>query len=115
MHARTLIVLAAALQLSACANFMSDQAALYDQLTDQDVNLAAETLQRSLETLPDGATQRWANEGTGHEGAVTATRTYLSAGGQFCRDYREDLRLGDQTAQFFHAACRDEEGGWIWL
>ena len=115
MTVRTLIVLATALQLSGCAYSFGKQAALYDHLTEQDVILAADNLQQSLETLPDGTTGQWTNISNGHNGAVTPTSTYLSASGYFCRDYREDLRLGDQVGQFRHTACRDEQAGWIWL
>ena len=115
MSFRAIVPLAAALALTGCASIFGSQAALYDQLNDQDVALAADNLQRSLENLPDGSTGRWANAGNGNHGTVTPTNTYLSASGHFCRDYQEDLRLGDQTGQFRHTACRDEEAGWIWL
>ena len=115
MSVRKFLILAVSLQLSGCAGGFGNQAALYDQLTDQDVTLAAGNLQQSLESLPDGSTGRWANAGNGHSGSVTPTSTYLSAGGHFCRDYQEDLRLGDQVGQFRHTACRNGEAGWIWL
>lgn len=115
MCVRKFIVLAAALQLSGCAGIFDNQAALYDQLTDQDVTMAADNMQRSLESLPDGSAGRWTNVGTGHSGSVTPNRTYLSASGHFCRDYQEDLHLGDQVGQFRHTACRDDESGWVWL
>jgi surface antigen len=110
-----LTAVAAALLLSGCAAIMGDQAALYERLTDQDVALAADNLQESLETAPDGATRRWSNAESGHQGAITPTRTYLSANGRYCRDYREDLVIGDQAAGLHHTACRDDDAGWIWL
>ena len=115
MSMRTIVLLAAVLQFGGCAMIGSTQTALYDKLTDQDVVLASGNLQRSLENLPDGSTGRWTNSSNGHHGTVTPTSTYLSANGHFCRDYREDLRLGDQIGQFHHTACRDEQAGWIWL
>ncbi|MEZ5931295.1 MAG: RT0821/Lpp0805 family surface protein [Alphaproteobacteria bacterium] len=111
----SLIALAAALPLGACAAIMGDQAALYDRLTDRDVALAADNFQQSLETAPDGTARSWQNPETGHRGAITPTHTYLSASGQFCRDYRESLIIGEQSGDFSHTACRDDQAGWVWL
>lgn len=115
MVVRTIVLLTALLHLGACAGGFGTQAALYDQLTEQDVTLAADNMQRSLETLPDGSTGRWTNAGSGHSGAITPTGTYLSDSGHFCRDYQEDLSLGGKSAQFRHTACRDDKAGWVWL
>jgi hypothetical protein len=64
---------------------------------------------------PDGSTQSWANEQTGHRGSLTPTRTYISDSGSFCREYREELVVGEQSGRFYHAACRDENARWAWL
>ena len=115
MGRRTAIALVTLLQLGGCAALTGDQAALYDRLSDRDVALAAGTLQQSLETGPDGTPKPWRNAETGHQGAITPTRTFLSASGRFCRDYQEDLTIGDQSASFHHTACRDDSAGWSWL
>lgn len=112
---RTLVVLAATLLFGSCASIAGKQTDLYDQLTEQDVILASDNLQRSLEFLEDGETRRWTNTSNGHQGAITPTETYLSAGGAFCRNYREDLQLGDRAEQFHHTACRDDQAGWTWI
>jgi surface antigen len=115
MTFRSFLAVILVLQLGGCAAILGNRAALYERLSDRDVTLAAKTLQQSLENAPDSETRRWANESTGHGGSVTPIRTYLSESGRFCRDYREDLASDDQTASFYHTACRDEEAGWIWL
>jgi surface antigen len=103
------------LALAACAGVPASNTALYDRLDERDVVLAASTMQQALESAPDGATRDWANDANGHRGSITPTQTYLGANGHFCRDYREEVRLGDEVGRFHHSACRDETERWVWL
>src|SRR5262245_11723051 len=105
---RMLLPLALALTLGACAGLTGSDAALYQSLADSDVKLASRTMQGTLESAPDGSTRSWANDQTGHRGSLTPTRTYVSDGGHFCREYHEELVVGDRSGTFHHAACRDE-------
>jgi surface antigen len=108
--------LGATLLLAACAGFTGGDPDLYQSMTDRDVALAAGLLQTTLESTPDGATRSWRSDDTGHRGSITPTRTYLSAAGHFCRDYREELTLGEQSGRFYHVACRaDDTATWAWL
>jgi surface antigen len=99
--------------LAGCA--LLPEEPLYGRLVDDDVTLAAATLQHALETARDGETRRWTNAATGHQGTVTPVRTELTAGGHFCRVYREELRIGGDAAAYEHRACRGEDGRWVWL
>lgn len=104
------------LLVAACAGLTGGDPDLYQSLTDRDVALAAGALQTTLESAPDGATRSWRNDDTGHRGSITPTRTYLSAAGHFCRDYREEVILAEQSGRFYHAACRDDDTAtWVWL
>jgi surface antigen len=107
--------LAIVLLLGACAGFAGGDPELYQGLNDRDVTLAAGLLQETLEGAPDGATRSWLNPDSGHRGTITPTRTYLSAAGTFCREYREELVVGEQTGRFQHSACRDDGARWRWL
>jgi surface antigen len=112
---RILFPPAMVLMLGACAGFTGGDAALYQSLADTDFQLASRTMQGTLESAPDGATRSWANDQTGHRGSLTPTRTYVSDSGSFCREYREELVVGDRSGTFHHAACRDENARWVWL
>jgi surface antigen len=113
---QTLPPLGIALLLAACAGLTGGDPDLYQGLTDHDVALAAGLLQTTLESTPDGATRGWHNDDSGHRGSITPTRTYLSAAGRFCRDYREELTLGAESGRFYHVACRDDDtAAWVWL
>jgi surface antigen len=112
---RLLLALAIVLPLGACAGLTGSDPALYQSLADSDVHLASRTMQGTLESAPDGSTRSWVNEQTGHRGSLTPTRTYVSGSGSFCREYREELVVGEQSGCFYHAACRDENARWVWL
>ncbi len=107
-HRLGLIVSCLAL-LAACAGRSVPDVDLYDALTEQDISLAARLLQRTLDHAPDGATRRWVNDQSGHSGAITPVRSYIASSGQFCRDYREGLSIGDDRADFFYSACRKND------
>ena len=97
------------LGLAACANDPGKKADPYAALTEIDVSIAAMLLQRTLDHAPDGTTRRWANDESGHSGAITPVRSYIAATGQYCRDYQEDLSINGQSRQFHYSACRDED------
>ena len=110
-----LVACLAPLAVVACAGVTGSNTALYDRLDERDVALAAAAMQESLESAPDGATRRWANDATGHGGSITPTRTYLGVNGRFCRDYREELTIGKEEGRYHHSACRDDAERWVWL
>lgn len=109
-----LVALAMAGSMGACATLGGDPA-LYQELAQTDVGIASRLVQTALERSPDGATRSSVNEQTGNSGTVTPTRTYLTGSGYFCRDYREELSVGERRGRYFHTACRDDEARWIWL
>lgn len=65
----------------------------------------------TLETTRTGVTTRWKNPDTGHEYAVTPTKTYESAEGP-CREYTMDAVIGGKTEQVYGTACRQPDGSW---
>jgi surface antigen len=115
MRSAVLIACLAVLALNACAGVTGSNTALYDTLDERDVTLAAGAVQQALETAPDGATRHWSNDANGHRGSITPTRTYLGANGHFCRDYREEVAVGNGVGRFDHSACRDDAERWVWL
>ena len=87
----------------------------YARLAPEDVALAAATMQKALESSPDGERLGWKNGATGRSGGITPLRTYVTAGGYYCRTYQEELRGADGADRFRHEACRNEDGAWVWL
>ena len=115
MRLRALLALAVVLSLGACAGLMGSDPELYRSFSDNDVQLASRTMQATLEHAPDGTTRRWSNGETGHSGSITPIRTYISDGGYFCREYREELVVGTESGSFDQVACRDDKARWVWL
>ena len=106
---------ALALSLVACAMIQGGDPGIYARLNDQDVQIAARLMQQTLEHAPDGTTRRWTNDATGHGGAVTPVRTYVTEDGHFCRDYREEIAAAGTEGRFLHTACRTDDAAWVWL
>lgn len=117
---RLLPALLALLPLAACADldggFGAGSTALYAELDDTDVALAAGALQSGLETGAQGDSTPWRNSASGHAGSITPRATFVSDSGHFCRRYDERLDLADgRTGTIANIACRDDDGRWSWI
>jgi surface antigen len=66
----------------------------------------------ALEKRLSGAAIEWSNPGSGLHGAVTPTRTFRDAAGQWCREYEETIRSGDDVEHRRGIACRTGNGEW---
>jgi surface antigen len=85
---------------------------LYRQMTDADVTMANAALDRSLERNPSGTPAAWRNRGSGNGGSITPLRTWKTAAGVYCRDYREVVDIGRASEAYTAAACRQTDGLW---
>lgn len=82
------------------------------RLDDRDKRMAAEAAQQAFETRPTGQSVAWTNPDSGNRGSVTPTRTYQLAGGQYCRQYRQDVWIGNEKHEATGTACRRADGTW---
>ena len=73
---------------------------------------AARTQHQALEYNRTGQASSWSNPDNGNTGTVTPVRTYQAAGGQNCREYRHDVRIGDKSETVIGQACRQADGTW---
>jgi len=88
---------------------------LHDEMTDQDVELAVATMQRALDTRPNGGTMSWTNADSGNSGVIRPIDAVMTEGGYPCRRYEERLTVDARTASYESRACRNDAGRWIWL
>jgi surface antigen len=77
-----------------------------------DVAYASRTTQRTLEEVPTGHASTWRNPDSGAAGTITPTRTYQTAGGQYCREFQQSITVGGKTEEGFGTACRQPDGSW---
>jgi surface antigen len=97
-----------------CTMPQDSNPALYATLGETDLVTAASTVQQTLESAPDGSMRHWANPLSGHAGTVRPVATYVSEDGRFCRQYEEELQVGEGQGSYRHLACREDDGYWVW-
>lgn len=81
-------------------------------LDERDKRLAAQAAHQALETAPSGKSVSWTNPENGHSGAVTPTRTYQNASGQYCREYQHTITVDGKQERGHGTACRQPDGSW---
>jgi len=82
------------------------------KLDDRDKRMAAQAAQQAFESNQTGQSSDWRNPDSGNSGTVTPTRTYQIANGQYCREYRQDIMVGNEKHQTHGTACRQPDGAW---
>jgi surface antigen len=88
---------------------------LYARLSEQDVAIAAATLQSTLERHQENEPASWRNPATGSEGVIWPVDTWLTDTGYYCRRYRETLAVGGERFTYDNTACRNDAGRWVWV
>lgn len=83
-----------------------------NKLSCEDQEYHYDTTQSTLEYKPTGGTAAWVNPDTGHSGAVTPTRTYISGSGAPCRDFTQSVTVDGQRENIQATACRQSDGTW---
>jgi surface antigen len=82
------------------------------KLDERDKRMAAEAAQKAFEQHRTGQSSQWSNPDSGNSGTVTPTRTYQLASGQYCREYRQDITIGNEKHETYGTACRQPDGTW---
>lgn len=72
-----------------------------------------ENAQYSLEHTKSNETTRWDNPDSKHSGTMTPIRTYQETAGQYCREYRQTVTVGNQEQEAYGTACRQPDGSWL--
>jgi len=86
--------------------------AIGNHLAQKDKELAMQNAQLALESSRTGSTSSWQNPDSGNSGTITPTRTYQDAGGQYCREYQQNITIGGEIHQSYGTACRQPDGSW---
>lgn len=80
-------------------------------LDQQDKLMAHAASQRAFEQVPAGQKSQWKNPDTGNSGYITPTKTY-QAEGRYCREYTQEITVGNKTEEAYGTACRQPDGSW---
>ena len=86
--------------------------AVGNALDQRDKELAIRQAQLSLENSKVGQTSTWQNPDSGNYGSFTPTRTYQTETGQYCREYQQEITVGNEKHASFGTACRQPDGTW---
>ena len=82
------------------------------RLDAKDKQMAAQAASRAFEQNRSGQASVWNNPDSGNHGSITPTHTYQLASGQYCREYRQDVWIGNDKEQTSGTACRQADGSW---
>jgi len=85
---------------------------VFERLDTGDLQLAAGTMQETLEHSSSGDLRLWRNDLTGNSGAFMPLRTFKIKTGHFCRDYRETALANRKMASRELTGCRNQNGVW---
>lgn len=86
--------------------------AVGNALDQKDKEMAQQAAQRAFENSRSGESSAWQNPDSGNSGSVTPTRTYQATGGQYCREYEQDIVVGGKREKTYGTACRQANGSW---
>ena len=89
-----------------------DAAGLYKKMSDADVELAVGAMQHSLTNNLSGRNTPWENPESGNSGSIVAGAVFVTNQGVFCRDYKENVVVGEDLGIVTNTACRDPRGVW---
>jgi surface antigen len=86
--------------------------AIGHRLDNKDKQMAAQAAANAFESNRTGQAAAWKNPDSGNSGTITPTKTYQAAGGQYCREYRQEIIVGGEKQQAYGTACRQPDGSW---
>lgn len=82
------------------------------QSLDRADAMAAADASRSAYGAPMGQTITWNNPSNGHNGTITPVREGQDSGGNYCREFQQNVQVGGRTQQAYGKACRKPDGAW---
>ncbi len=88
------------------------QAPLFEQLSEDDLGLADQTLQKALSVAISDTTFGWQNTANGHSGTVTPKSSFRTSEGTYCRTYVETVTIERKSELYNNTACMDDSGTW---
>ncbi len=79
---------------------------------DEVDRMKAEQAYARAATAPVGQQIAWNNPQTGNHGTIMPLREGTSASGSYCREFQQDVTIGNKTERAYGTACRQPNGSW---
>ena len=92
-------------------SYMVIQGAPLEFMTQDDLRIYQDALNRALEKSKDGATTRWENPETRAGGTINPVRSFSRDGAQ-CRELQLDNQARGRREKGRYAFCKDPQGEW---
>ena len=67
--------------------------------------------QQALEHNRTGTASTWKNPDTGASGSIVPSKPYHE-GSRYCREYTQNIKVGDKAERAYGKACRQPDGSW---
>ena len=80
-------------------------------MDEHDKLMLEKSSHQALEFSPSGSSVQWNNPDSGNHGYITPTKTFRE-GGQYCREYQQEIVVGGEKHKAFGKACRQADGHW---
>jgi surface antigen len=87
-------------------------AGIGEYLNQRDQRYMSNTTYDALENAQTGQTRTWDNPDSGHSGAITPVKTYATAEGRNCREFRQTVTIEGREESAYGTACREPDGSW---
>ncbi|MBI1275785.1 glycine zipper 2TM domain-containing protein [bacterium] len=68
--------------------------------------------QTAFESNRSGTAATWSNPDTGHSGSITPLNVSQRSNGEYCREYRQTIKVGGKSQEGYGTACRQPDGSW---
>lgn len=68
--------------------------------------------QHALEYNRTGDETSWVNPDSGKQVTFVPVETYQRDSGQYCREYRAEVQVGNRDENAYGTACRQPDGSW---
>jgi surface antigen len=81
-------------------------------MDQKDLEIQQRKQHEALENNKTGSTTSWQNPDSQASGSITPTNTFKNHAGQNCREYTQNIKIGEKTEKVFGTACRRHDGSW---
>ena len=93
----------------------AEAAAIYEELTADDLAMVDDTLQAALSSFVEGEPIPWENPVSGNSGTISAGRIFYADQDVPCRDYEYQVVIDRREAITTNTACQAGNGTWTWV